>query len=107
MFNEQNGHPGSLKSPQPPRQLHPHHRPLGKYNFSPRLVTPIPHVKSSICRPSSYTTYEPSPFVIMPSVIRPNPFVTCLTPKAYKFSAVMVSVVIPLEGEWMVSGVEL
>ena len=69
-----------------------------KYNL-PRLVTPIPHVKSSTRRPSSYTTYEPSPFVIIPSVIRPNPFVTCLAPKAYKFSALTASVANPLEEE--------
>lgn len=52
----------------------------------PRFVTPIPQVKSNILLPSSYTTYDPSPFTIIPSVIRPSPLVTWRTPKSCKSS---------------------
>jgi hypothetical protein len=43
-------------------------------------VTPIPQVKSSIRLPSSKIIYDPSPLDIMPSVKRPSPLVTCLSP---------------------------
>ena len=42
----------------------------------------MPQVKSNILRPSSYTTHDPSPFIIRPSVILPIPWLMCLTPNA-------------------------
>src|SRR5882672_625608 len=48
----------------------------------PRLVTPMPQVKSNIFLPSSKSTQDPLPFVIIPCVILPMPWLMCLTPNA-------------------------
>jgi hypothetical protein len=59
----------------------------GARSNSPRFVTPIPQLKSSILRPSSKVTYEPSPFAMTASMRRPRPLVTCCCPKATRESA--------------------
>lgn len=54
----------------------------------PRLVTPIPAVKSRYFCPSAVYTSSPSPFTTTRSRIRPRPCETCSRPKSAHCSGV-------------------
>ena len=73
------------------QRLH-HRRNKNGRTHLPRLVTPMPHVKSSIFLPSPSVTYEPSALVKTASTTRPSPAVTCFLPNCTKDSCDCVDV---------------